>query len=410
DITAKSEKGTVFYIPLTGTEEITVSNFITFINKDTTVVQVKDGYQVDLTGIQMNFEFDLTPDAEVQVIFDPKIGDVIKGKGRGHLTMEINTLGKFSIFGEYIIEEGDYLFTLMNVINKRFKVEKGGTIKWTGDPYNAQVDINAIYRLRTSLYDLGQYIDTTKKRVPVNVMLKMKEDLLSPDIHFDIKLPGADEITKNQLRTLLYNEQELNQQVFALLTLNRFVPPLSSGGGNSENSHAGIHTTSSTELLSNQLSNWLSQISNEFDVGVNYRPGDDISSQELEVALSTQLLNDRVILDGNVGVSNNQAVATQQTNNMVGEFNVEYKISEDGRFRVRGFNRPNGANQIYVNSNYTQGVGLFYRVEFNSFGELYHRYRNILRRKESEMEKPETEGENDWDSESKKEKKETGNL
>ncbi|HET6245118.1 MAG: translocation/assembly module TamB domain-containing protein [Bacteroidetes bacterium] len=397
DITAKSEKGTVFYIPLTGSEELTVSNFITFINKDTTIVKVKDEYKVDLSGIKMNFEFELTPDAEVQIIFDPKIGDVIKGKGKGNLTMEINTLGKFSIFGEYTIEEGDYLFTLMNVINKRFKVEKGGTIKWTGDPYNAKLDINAIYKLRTSLHDLGQQIavDTTRKRVPVNVMLNMREDLLSPEIHFDIKLPGADEFTKSQLQVLLYNEQELNQQVFALLTLNRFVPPLNVAGG-AEYSQAGV--TSSTELLSNQLSNWLSQISNEFDVGVNYRPGDEISSQEFEFALSTQVLNDRVILDGNVGVSNNPAAEVQQTNNMVGEFNVEYKISEDGRFRVKGFNRPIGANQIDVNSNYTQGVGLFYRVEFNTFGELYNQFRNRIRRKDkkqendSEVEETENDG------------------
>ena len=383
DITAKSQKGTVFSIPLTSAEDITESNFITFINKDTSSVKIRDEYKVDLTGIRMKFELDLTPDAEVQLIFDPKIGDVMKGKGNGHLSMEINTLGNFSTHGEFVIEEGEYLFTLMNVINKRFKVEKGGTIKWTGDPYNAQIDINAIYKLRTSLYDLGMGIDTTKKRVPVNVMLKMRDDLLTPDIHFEINLPGADEITMTEFRALLANEQELNRQVFALLTINRFFPTLNVSSGNSEYSQ-GL-TTNSLELLSNQLSNWLSQYSNEFDIGVNYRPGDEISSQEFELALSTQLLNDRVIVDGNVGMTNNQqAVAAQNNSNMIGEFNIEYKISEDGKFRVKGFNRPNGANQLYVNSLHTQGVGLFYRVEFNSFEELFLRYLSKLKRKEKE--------------------------
>ncbi|MBA3899798.1 MAG: translocation/assembly module TamB domain-containing protein, partial [Bacteroidetes bacterium] len=186
DIVAKSERGTVFNIPLTGSEEIAESNFITFINRDTSSIKVRDEYKVDVSGIAMKFELDVTPDAEVLLIFDPKVGDIMRGKGQGHLSMEINTLGKFTIFGDFTIEDGDYLFTLMNVINKKFKVEKGGTIKWAGDPYNAKLDMNAIYGLRTSLYDLGGDIDTTKRRVPVNVVLAMRNDLMKPDIHFDI--------------------------------------------------------------------------------------------------------------------------------------------------------------------------------------------------------------------------------
>jgi hypothetical protein len=393
DINAKSERGTTFNIPLTGTEEIAESSFISFISKDSSSVKIKDDYQVNLSGIQLKFELDVTPDAEVQVIFDPKVGDIMRGKGSGHLTMEINTLGNFSIFGEFGIEEGDYLFTLMNVINKRFKVEKGGTIIWAGDPYNAKLNMNAIYRLRTSLMDLE--IDTTRKRIPVNVVLKISDDLLSPDIKFDINLPVSDENTRTQLKTIISNEQELNQQVFALLSLNRFVPPLNRGPQQSNYSHAGIYATNSSELLSNQLSNWLSQISNEFDIGVNYRPGDDITNEELEIALSTQLLNDRVIIDGNLGVVNNQA-NLQQQNNLMGDFNIEYKLSDDGRIRIKGFNRQNNINQIYSKSPYTQGFGMFYRVEFNSFGELANKYKNRLRKK-NKIFVPDNDLDNDYD-------------
>lgn len=151
DINARTEKGTQFNIPLMGVEEISMNSFITFINKDSTAIKVEDEYKVDLSGIQLSFELDVTPDAEVQLIFDPKIGDVMKGKGTGHLTMEINTLGNFNIYGDYMIEEGEYLFTLKNVINKKFKIERGGTVKWTGDPYSADLNINAIYQLRTTL-------------------------------------------------------------------------------------------------------------------------------------------------------------------------------------------------------------------------------------------------------------------
>jgi hypothetical protein len=387
DITAKSEKGTAFNIPLSGTEEITENKFITFINRDSTSVKVKNEYKVDLSGIQMKFELDVTPDAEMQLIFDPKIGDVMKGRGNGHLTMEINTLGNFSIFGEYIIEEGDYLFTLLNVINKRFKVEKGGIIRWTGNPYNAQLDMNAMYKLRTSLYDLGSDIDTnsTRRRVPVSVVLNLKNDLLKPDILFDIQFPGlTDEIKKSQLRSILSSKEEMNQQVFALLTLNRFVTPINSMNTRTAQ-HAGATATNSTEMLSNQLSNWLSQISNDFDIGVKYRPGDEITPQELEVALSTQLFNDRVVIDGNVGVANNQQAA-QNGNALLGDFNIEYKISQDGRLRVKAFNRTNNYNQLFVNTPFTQGVGVFYRVEFNTFDDLKNKYFGWLKRKDPNAE------------------------
>jgi hypothetical protein len=405
DITAQSEKGTAFNIPLSGTEEITENKFITFINKDSSAVKTRNNYKVDLSGIQMKFELDVTPETEMQLIFDPKIGDVMKGRGNGHLTMEINTLGNFSIFGEYIIEEGDYLFTLLNVINKRFKVEKGGSIRWTGNPYHAQLDMNAIYRLRTSLYDLASDIDTnsTRRRVPVSVVLNLKNDLLKPDILFDIKFPGlTDEIMKSQIRSILTSsKEEMNQQVFALLTLNRFVTPINQMSG-TRVQHAGATATNSTEMLSNQLSNWLSQISNDFDIGVKYRPGDEITPQELEVALSTQLFNDRVIIDGNVGVANNQQAA-QSGNALLGDFNIEYKISNDGRFRVKAFNRTNNYNQLFVNSPFTQGVGIFYRVEFNTFDDLKNKYFGWLRKRDPHTEFEPRYDDNDLDFETDEE-------
>jgi hypothetical protein len=245
--------------------------------------------------------------------------------------------------------------------------------------------MNALYRLRTSLYDLGGDIDTTKRRVPVNVVLAMRNDLLKPDIHFDINLPGSDEGTKTQLKALLNNDQELNQQVFALLTLNRFVPTLQAGA-NSQGALANSGTnifSNSTEMLSNQLSNWLSQISKDFDIGVNYSPGvDQITSREVEVILSTQLLNDRIVIDGNFGLPINQVV--QNNNNLVGDFNMEYKVSEDGRIRIKAFNRFNNYLLTTVNTPYTQGVGLFYRVEFNSFDELAKRYLKKFKRREQD--------------------------
>ena len=160
------------------------------------------------------------------------------------------------------------------------------------------------------------------------------------------------------------NIQELNRQVFSLLVLNRFLPP---PGVDGVAGNAGLEKTATSELLSNQLSNWLSKISNEFDIGVNYRPGDEISPQEFELALSTQLLNDRLIIDSNFGIADRQNGSTvnQNTNNLIGDVVLEYKISKDGKLRVKAFNKSNQFSLLEINSPYTQGVGISYKEEFD---------------------------------------------
>ena len=144
---------------------------------------------------------------------------------------------------------------------------------------------------------------------------------------------------------------------------------------------AGSATTTTTELLSNQLSHWLSQISDEWDIGINYRPGDEISKDQVDVALSTQLLNDRVLLNGNVGYGGQ----AEQASNIVGDVNLEVKLNKSGKLRVKAFNKAND-KLIYEESPYTQGVGIFYREEFNTFSGLMRRFWNKLTgKKEDEI-------------------------
>ncbi len=381
ELDVTSEKETVINIPLNTADEIAENDFIEFVSTGITD-EIKDE-KVDLSNIEMNFNLHATPDAEIRLIFDDKIGDVIRARGSGDLDINISPQGEFKMYGDYIVKDGDYLFTLQNIINKKFNLEEGGKISWNGNPLEAQLDLTAVYRLRARLYELiattedSASAELYKKRTPINLKLNITNTMLSPDISFDIDLPTADETTKNKVKSILYvsdqqeNIQELNKQVFSLLVLNQFIPP--NGGGTANYSNVG--TTTSSEMLSNQLSNWLSQISTDFDIGLNYRPGDEISSQEVELALSTQLFNDRVVLDGNLGVSDNKGLNTtnQNTNNLVGDFSIEYKITEDGKLRVKAFNQSNQFSLQRRSSNYTQGVGLFYRREFDHFTDLFRR-------------------------------------
>jgi hypothetical protein len=378
DIAATANRGTQIFLPLDYYGELTESSFISFISPDNNSTQEVRFQMPDYLGLSLNFDLTLTPEAEIQIIFDSQIGDIMRGRGFGDLKMEMDREGFFYMYGDYTIQEGDYLFTLQNLINKRFRMEQGGTIRWSGDPYDADIDIRALYRLRTSLFDLAanqsDTSDVYRRRVPVETVLHLRDKLFNPSISFEIQLPGTDETTRDMIDRLITTEQEMNRQVFSLLILNRFVPP--EDAFNAALSY-GMGSTS-TELLSNQLSNWLSQISSDFDIGINYRPGDEISSQEVELALSTQLFDDRVVIDGNFGVAGNHPSQTQRTSNIIGDVNVEVKITPEGKFRVKAFNRSNTFDILNTNAPYTQGVGVFYRREFDNIEELFRRQRRIL--------------------------------
>lgn len=399
NITAKTEKGTQFNIPLNTTQEITEIPFIVFKGntmKTKEKVDVQPPVNPQLQGMELNFELTVTPDAEAQIIFDPKIGDVIKGRGNGNIKMEINTNGKFRMYGDYVIEEGDYLFTLQNVINKRFRVERGGTISWNGDPKDANLNIKAIYPVKTSLYEL--LVDATeqyKRRIPIECQIFLTDKLMNPTIRYDIYLPTVEDELRNKVKNAISTQEELSKQFLSLLILNSFMPSAErSAGGMGLSSPTGLGSASvgvtGSELLSNQLSNWLSQLSRDVDIGVNYRPGDEITTQQVEVALSTQLLNDRITINGNLDVGGNEMVANNATNtsNIAGDFVVDIKLNESGTLKLKAFNRANN-RILYDYAPYTQGIGISYSEEFNSFGELLKRYlRKLTGKKEEEVSLP----------------------
>ncbi len=395
NVNATSEKNTQLFIPLNSSEEISETNFIKFNSKSNRLpldeVEKKE-YQKTNGGLKMGFNLNITPEAEVQLIFDPKVGDIMKGRGYGNISMDATPDGDFRINGDYTIEQGDYLFTLQNIINKRFQVEEGGRIEWNGKPTDATVDIKAVYQTKASLYEIlpAEYGDEFKKRIPVECQIFMTEKLMNPNIRFDIFLPTAEEETRSLTRNAISTEDELSKQFLSLLVINSFMPDqsreqnLTEGVKNNSNlGVAGVGVTAS-ELFSNQLSNWLSQMSNDFDLGFNYRPGDEISSDEVEMAFSTQLLNERVRIYGNVDVGGNQTTTSSNTSNIVGDFSVDIKLTQNGKLRLKAYNKANDI-KMYEDAPYTQGVGLFYREEFDSVeGLLKNYWQRLFGKKEEE--------------------------
>jgi hypothetical protein len=379
---AITEKYTNINLPLYNATEIQTTEFITFRRSEEIEIDSEEEDVGVISGLTLDLDLEIASGANVQLIFDPKVGDIIEASGRGDLKIKIDESGAFTMFGDVLIQDGEYLFTLQNVINKRFRVESGGNIVWSGSPTDAAIDLQAIYELKAAPYNLSQEPDESlSKRIPVHCLLSLTGDLGNPGIKPSIELPTAEPETRTLLENNIGTDEELMRQFISLLVINNFM----SAGGNPGEYAPGIGAVGVTasELLSNQLSNLLSQISNDFDIGVNYRPSDQITSDEIEVALSTQLFDDRVIISGNLDVGGNDVNTPNPTNNIVGDFTMEFKVTD--KISLKAFNRAND-DFILRTAPYTQGVGILYRNEFDEVSDLFKRREKKKTSKEDSVE------------------------
>lgn len=371
NIVARTEKGTTFYIPLDKNSEVNENSIVFFTapnNNDTGRSKsnnVKKEIE-SLDGLELFFNLDVTQDALVEIVLDKKVGDVMKSKGSGVINMDINSRGDLSINGTYTLDEGDYLFTMQNLINKKFKVKKGGTISWTGDPMDATINLEAVYKTKTQVASYLDYnTEENYNKLLVELILKLKGELMKPEISFDIKIPDAETNLQTQLEMKLReNESERSRQFITLITLNSF------SSSNQDIALTGSVASSATELITNQIANLASGISDKVDVSVGYisraeNLNDINNNDELEVGLSSQLFNDMVTVNGNVGVP----VGSSQSS-IVGDLEVLVSLTKDRRLKLKIFNRQNVVTDLTDSDGYTQGVGLSYQTSFNTFSEF----------------------------------------
>jgi len=365
DVDVKTENNTKVSIPINYSVNVSQNDFIVFTGGNDTL-QVENEREVQIVGVNLDITMDITRDADIEIFLPGNIGN-IRAKGDGNLRLGVDPNGYLTLKGSYVIQSGLFVFSLEQLVSRRFDILEGSRISWTGDIYDAEVSIVARYRLRTSLEGLGISMldpDAASQKVIVNTDIRMTGNLFNPDLSFGITFPNMQEQTKQAVYGVLDTNDKglMNQQAISLLVLGSFS---STGSG-------GTNPVNPAAIVSNTLSNMLSQISNDFNIGINYMPGDQVTSEQLEVALSTQLLDDRLIIDGNIDVSGNNA-SSQKTSSIVGDINIEYKLTPDGRFRVKAFNRSNDLSLFNDYSPYTQGVGIFYRKEFNNLEELFRK-------------------------------------
>jgi hypothetical protein len=360
-----TEKGTSLFIPLDNTLGVADNDFVVFLQAGEDEETELQEYNVDLQGLNIDFRIGITSSTELMIFLPGNMGN-FSSQGFGDIRIMVDPRGNFNIYGDYNFLRGNFFFTLQNLINRRFEILQGGKIGFSGNPYQADVNLKAVYKLKTTLSGLGASIspEYEGQRVNVNAYLGLTGKLANPDIRFSIDFPNLRDDVKQVIYAILDTNDValMNQQMISLLVMNNFSYASSSANVSS----------SSLNIISSQLSNWLSQISKDFDIGINYIPGDEINQDELEVALSTQFFDNRLIIDGNVGVMTRDKTQ-QQASNIVGDVNIEYKLTPDGRIRLRAFNRANNFNSLDYYSPYTQGIGVFYTREFNRFWEIFKR-------------------------------------
>lgn len=363
DIKARTDASTSIVIPLNATSTISDAEFITFVGKDSTdMVATRSPF---LRGMTMNMELQVLPDAETSIHTD--LGE-LSGRGEGTVFLGISSLGDFSMFGDYVINNGRFTFTAQDFINKIFEINQGGTIRWTGQPTEATINLTAIYAQRTSVAPLYNAAggNANEQRVLAQAEMNLNGNLMRPDITFGINFPNEPYI-KDELQSYLSDVNNVNQQALSLIVRRSFAP-----GSSSDFSRELNNTliSAGTELAFNQLNNILAQSLNLRFVDFNIRSLNDASA-------SLRLFNDRVIFTG--GVSDRRNLQLHDLNvfgdRIATDAELLYLIRKDGRLVLRGSNRLNTRSFLLNpnNDEYVSAVGLVYRQEFNSFGEFFRR-------------------------------------
>jgi hypothetical protein len=352
-----SNRGTRIFIPLDQAATVSKEEVIRFIN--VTPAQRDSTNQasepvVDLSGIRMDFNLSITPDAYCEIQLDRQTGDIIKAYGSGQLAMRIDTKGDFTMTGAYEIQQGEYTFTFENVINKRFQMLPNSRITWTGDPYEAMVDVKTAYTQYASLAPILQYYSSTSsnnpdrtRRYPVDLLINLNGRLLAPDISYDLKVkeypqqPDFRQAVAAFESRLKSNDQELGRQVSSILLFSQLAPGEGLGlidpaSATSSNVVGSGLTNSLSELLSNQISRLASTLDKNLDVGVSLNGLDQNLVNNLQVRLSYRF-NDRfrISRDGGFTYGQNQTSVAS----LLGEWTLEYWLSPDGQLRLKMYNR-----------------------------------------------------------------------
>ncbi|WP_245766593.1 translocation/assembly module TamB domain-containing protein [Pustulibacterium marinum] len=367
DVTGTTESGTSFKIPINDAVSIGDDSFIEFINKHESREAAAERKLKEYSGLELNFDLTVNPKAEIEIVTDRKTGSTLRGRGEGTLLMEINTNGKFNMWGDFITTEGTYNFKNYGLINKTFTVQPGGSITWEGDPTRATLrDLKAMYSLNANpslLLENNQF----NRKIRTNVIINLDGELMNPTTSFDIEFPDTNPVMASELNYRLQDNNQRQLQAIYLLSSGTFV------GDNTNAALQGVATTTLSESLFSQINNQLGGSDNKLNIGLSYEVGvnsptyDYRTDDQFGVTISTQI-SDRILFNGKIGVPVGGVTETV----VAGDAEVQILLNDEGTLSAKVFNKQTEIQDFLASTQgYTQGVGLSYQVDFDTFGELW---------------------------------------
>ena len=369
-VKAKTEKGTNLVIPISSKTSVANNSFIKFTsfnstNKDS-IVQLRPTSKKEM-DLNVKVDLEVTPDAIISLPMNfSQIGGSLLASGQGDLKIDINNKGTFNMYGTVNIDNGTFGMSLINLIDKTFVLEKGGTIQFNGNPTNAYLDVAAVYKTKASLAPIlgaAKY----SKQVDVNSVILLTGNMMNPIPKFDIRLPNTDQQTIDELFMHIdrNDEKQMIEQTVSLLISRQFY----ASAGVVENNSSGNNLSSSAfELAFGQMAGIITNMITFVDVGVNYTPGTEIVSDQFDVNLSKSIGRWEIEFNSVFGGKTQQQ--TQATSTFIGDIKAEYKFTDAFRFKV--FNKSNANDFTKYNvSPYTQGLGITYKKEYDSFADIF---------------------------------------
>ena len=362
DVIATTEPNTTFKIPISDVEALGEEGYIHFLSPEEKIARLsgEEIVQLEETGLLLNFELDINENAEVEVVVDQKSGSTLTGRGAGTMLIEINTLSKFRMWGDFIVIDGTYDFKYQSLINKTIAVDPGSTITWDGDPTRANLNITARYRTNANPSVLLDN-PSINQEIEVEAVVDLTGEILQPNIDFFVEFPNAGNNVARELTDKLRSKEQREQQAIFLLALDQF------------QGDTGIGVGAGAQVLSSSVGNILNDLLSDEDGRLNVSVAYDVSERRPDVATSDRFVttisskvSDRVIINGRVGIPVGGVTDTQ----VAGDIEIQWLINEDGTLRMNFFNRQAQIQFIGEQLNFEQGAGIEYSVDFDTFNEL----------------------------------------
>ena len=386
DINARTMKQGTLHIPLDNTSDAGTSDLLTFKEYEQEVEidpydllmqnMVATGARKSDLGVRLRLN--CSPDVEAFVEVDRTYGNYLSGRGRGIIDLMIRPGSDlFTINGDYTLSEGSFHFNAMNIAKRDFTLTDGSSIRFNGDIMDSDLDLQGQYTTKASVATLIADTSSFSSRRIVNCGIDISGRLREPRLGFSIEVPDLDPTTHSRVQTALNTEDKIQRQFFSLLITNSFLPDEQSGVVNNTN----MLYSNVAEIMAGQLNNILQKLDIPLDLGLNYQASES-GTNIFDVALSTQLFNNRVIVNGTVG--NREYGNSGAEGDMVGDLDIEIKLDRPGQLRLSLFSHSADDYTNFLDNTQRNGVGITYQREFNTFGEFF-RNLFISRKKREEL-------------------------